>query len=116
MKALGESELALLEWRMKSCSTGKWSGQGWRAVGGGGVYIGFSQESSRWTKIQNSDKVRGEPGNVRLGLSVNWGLSRVGPDLFVDGFEKDLKLLDSIIFTSSNTSVLIVRCSYTQEI
>jgi hypothetical protein len=28
---------------------------------------------------------------------------------------KDLELLDSIIFTSSNTSLLIVRYSYTQE-
>jgi hypothetical protein len=66
---------------------------------------------------------------VRLGLSVNWGLSRVGPDnvrqgrtlsvwrfLFVDRFEKDLESLDLNIFSSSNTPLLIVWCSYTQEI
>jgi hypothetical protein len=27
IETLGESELGLLEWRMRSCSTGKWSGQ-----------------------------------------------------------------------------------------
>jgi hypothetical protein len=36
--------------------------------------------------------------------------------LFVDGFEKDLESLNSIIFTLSNTPLLIVWCSYTQEI
>jgi hypothetical protein len=36
---------------MRAYSTEKWSGQGWRAVGDGGVYIGLSQESSRWAKI-----------------------------------------------------------------
>jgi hypothetical protein len=43
LEALGESELGLLEWRMRACSTGKSSGQKWRAVRGGGVYIGLSQ-------------------------------------------------------------------------
>jgi hypothetical protein len=57
MEVLAESELGLLEWRMRACSTGKWSGQEWRAIGGGGVYIGLSQESSRMAKIQNLDKV-----------------------------------------------------------
>jgi hypothetical protein len=42
--------------------------------------------------------------NVRLGVFV-W-----------DGFEKGLELIDSIIFTSSNMPLLIVRYSYTQEI
>jgi hypothetical protein len=59
IEALGESELGLLEWRMRACSMGKWSGQEWRAIGGGCVYIGLSQESRRWAKIQNSDKVWG---------------------------------------------------------
>jgi hypothetical protein len=45
-----------------------------------------------------------EPNNVQLGVSVG------------DGFGKDLELVDLIIFTSSNMSLLIVRCSYTQEI
>jgi hypothetical protein len=42
MEALGESELSLLEWRMRALSTGEYKGQGKRAVGGGGVYIGLS--------------------------------------------------------------------------
>jgi hypothetical protein len=41
------------------------------SVGGGGVYIGLSQKSSCWAKIQNLDKVWGEPDIVRLGLSVS---------------------------------------------
>jgi hypothetical protein len=88
---------------MRDCSTGKWSGQEWRTIGDGCVYVGHSQESSRWAKIQNLDKVwgGGQSDNVQLGLSVNWGLSQVGPNkvrqgqtlsdcrfLFVDGFEK----------------------------
>jgi hypothetical protein len=44
-----------------------------------------------------------ESDNVRLGVSV-W-----------DGFEKDLKLIHLIIFTSSNACLLIVRCSYTKK-
>jgi hypothetical protein len=44
------------------------------------------------------------PDNVRLGVFV-W-----------DGFGKDLELVDLIIFTSSNTPLLIVQCSYTHEI
>jgi hypothetical protein len=57
MKALGESELKLLEWRGWTLSTGKFESQEERAVGGGGIYIGLSQESSNWVKIQNQDKV-----------------------------------------------------------
>jgi hypothetical protein len=63
---------------MRACSMGKWSGQEWRAIGGGCVYIGLSQESRRWAKIQNSDKVWGGqcsagPNNVRLGRTmVGW--------------------------------------------
>jgi hypothetical protein len=64
MEALGESELGLLEWRMGALSTGECKSQGKRVVGGGGAYIGLSQESSRWAKIQNSEKVRGELDNV----------------------------------------------------
>jgi hypothetical protein len=54
-------------------------------------------------------------------LCEKWGLSRVGPDnvqleVSVCGWiGKDLESLDSIIFTSSNTPLLIVRYSYTQE-
>jgi hypothetical protein len=61
--------------------------------------------------------------NVWLGLSVKkWGLSRVGPDnvrleVSVCGWiGKNFESLDLIIFTSSNTPLVIVRCSYTQEI
>jgi hypothetical protein len=49
MKALGESEFGLLELRMRAYSIEKWSGQERRAVAGGGIFIGLSQESSRWT-------------------------------------------------------------------
>jgi hypothetical protein len=49
MEALGESELGLLEWRMRAISIGECKGQEERAIGG--VYIGLSQESSHWTKI-----------------------------------------------------------------
>jgi translation initiation factor IF-1 len=58
---------------MRALLTGEFQGQEERAVGGGGIYIGLSQESSRWAKIQNRDKVWGEPDNVRLGLSVKIG-------------------------------------------
>jgi hypothetical protein len=51
MKALGESEFGLLELRMRACSTRKWSGHERRAIGGGGIFIGLSQESSRWAHI-----------------------------------------------------------------
>jgi hypothetical protein len=71
---------------MRACSTGKWSGQERRAVGGGGIFIGASQESSHWAQIQISDKVRGEPDNVRLEVSV------------CEWIGKDLESLDSIIF------------------
>jgi hypothetical protein len=53
---------------------------------------------------------------------LNFGVTRVGPDnvrleVFVCGrLRKDLELLDLIIFTSSITPLLIVRCSYTQQI
>jgi hypothetical protein len=53
---------------------------------------------------------------------LNFGVARVGPDnvqLAVSvcgGLGKDLELLGSIIFTSSIMTLLIVRCSYTQEI
>jgi hypothetical protein len=114
MKALGESEFSVLELRMSACSTGKWSGQERRAVEVGGIFIGLSQESSRWAQIQI-------PNNIQLGLCEKWGLSRVGPDnvrleVFVCGWiGKDLESLNSIIFTSSNTPLLIVQYSYTQE-
>jgi hypothetical protein len=36
MEVLGESELCLLEWRMRANSTGECKGQGERAVGGRG--------------------------------------------------------------------------------
>jgi hypothetical protein len=55
---------------------------------------------------------------------LNSGLTQVRTDIVrqglgvsvLDGFGNNLELLDSIIFTSSNTPLLIVRCSYTQEI
>jgi hypothetical protein len=55
---------------------------------------------------------------------LNSGLTQVGSDIvrqglgvsILDGFGKNLELLESIIFTSSNMPLLIVRCSYTQEI
>jgi hypothetical protein len=59
------------------------------------------------------------------GLFLNLGLARVGPgnvqlsrtmsgrdSLFVDA----LNLLELTFFTSSITPILIVRCTYTQEI
>jgi hypothetical protein len=46
---------------MRACSIRKWSGQERRDVGGGGIFIGLSQESSRWAQIQIVDKV---PYNV----------------------------------------------------
>jgi hypothetical protein len=58
---------------MRALLTGEYKGQEERAIGGGGVYIGLSQESSHWVKIQNLNKVRGESDNVRLGLCENWG-------------------------------------------
>jgi hypothetical protein len=67
-------------------------------------------------------------GGVRQSLArgfcevfLDSGLTRVGSDnvqleISVCGWiRKDLKLLDSIIFTSSNTSLLIVQYSYTHE-
>jgi hypothetical protein len=57
MEALRESELNLLEWRMRVFSIGKWSDQELRAIGGGDVYIGLSQEFSHWAKIQNPEGV-----------------------------------------------------------
>jgi hypothetical protein len=55
---------------------------------------------------------------------LNSGLTQVGSSIvrqglgasILDDFGKNLELLDSIIFTSSSTPLLIVRCSYTQEI
>jgi hypothetical protein len=72
MKALGESELRLLEWRGWTLSTGNFESQEKRAVGGGGVYIGLSQESSHWAKIHNPNKIRRKPDNVRLRLCGGW--------------------------------------------
>jgi hypothetical protein len=46
---------------------------------------------SGWDSLWWMGPSRVEPDNVRLGVSV-WG-----------GFEKDLELIDLIIFTSSNT-------------
>jgi hypothetical protein len=60
MKSLGKGELRLLEWRGSTLSTGNFESQERRFIGGGGVYIGHSKESSRWGKIQNPDKVRRE--------------------------------------------------------
>jgi hypothetical protein len=54
--------------------------------------------------------------------NLNLGLTRVGSDnvrldvSVLDGLEKTWNLLDSTIFTSFNTSLLIVRYSYTQQI
>jgi hypothetical protein len=42
MKALGESEFGLLGLRMRAYSTGKWSGQERRVIGGGEIFIGLS--------------------------------------------------------------------------
>jgi hypothetical protein len=71
MKALGKGELRLLEWRGWTLSIGNFESQERRVVGGGVVYIGRSQESSRWTKIQNPDKIPVGPDIVRLGLSMS---------------------------------------------
>jgi hypothetical protein len=122
MEALGESELVLLEWRMRALSIGEYKGQEWSAVGSVWGYTELSRESSHWAQIQIPNKVQGELDIVHLGLCENWGLSRVAPDnvrleVSVCGWiEKELESLDSIIFTSSNTPLLKVRCSYTQEI
>jgi hypothetical protein len=108
MKILGEGEFGLWDWREWTCSTAKWVSQEERAIGGGWIYIEFSQKYSRWAKIQISDKVwegarhcpagtlyqclrfsQTRPDNVRLGVSVYGWL------------ERDLKSLDLIIFTSS---------------
>jgi hypothetical protein len=72
MEALWESELGLLEWRMRPLSIGECKGQGKRAIGGGCVYIGLSQESSRWAKIQNPNKVwrGGGAGQCLVGDSL----------------------------------------------
>jgi hypothetical protein len=51
IKALGESELRLFKWREWTLSTGNFENQEKRAIGDGDVYIGPSQESSRWAKI-----------------------------------------------------------------
>jgi hypothetical protein len=67
MEVLGESELGLLEWRMRACSTRKWSAKSGEPVRGGDVYIGPSQESSCWAKIQNPDKVQGGAGQCLAG-------------------------------------------------
>jgi hypothetical protein len=46
MKALGESEFDLFEWRRRAFSTVKCKGQERRAVGGVLIYIVLSKESS----------------------------------------------------------------------
>jgi hypothetical protein len=70
LEALRESELGLLEWRKRALSIGECKGQERRAIGGIWVYIELSQESSHWAQIQILGKVRGEPDNVRLELSM----------------------------------------------
>jgi hypothetical protein len=59
---------------------------------------------SDWDSLWSLGPSRIESDNVRLGVSV-W-----------DDFGKDMKLIDLISFTSSNTPLLIVRCSYTKKI
>jgi hypothetical protein len=55
-------------------------------------------------------------------LFLNSGLTQVGLNNVWQGVSvcgwigKDMKLLDSIIFTLSNTPLIIVQYSYTQEI
>jgi hypothetical protein len=123
MKALGESEFGLLEWIIRALSTGECKSQEERTVGGGRVYIELSQDLAIEPRFKIRTKSQGS-WNVRLGLSVKIGAHSGrayrtlsdGRFLFVDEFEKNLKLLDSVIFTSSNTPLLIVRCSYTHEI
>jgi hypothetical protein len=62
-----------------------------------------------------------QAGQYSLGLYEKWGLSQVGPDnvrleVSVCGWiRKDLESLNSIIFTLSNTPLLIVWYFYTQE-
>jgi hypothetical protein len=51
MKAQGESETGLWEWRKWACSTGNCNGQLFWAIGGGGVFIELSQETSHWAHI-----------------------------------------------------------------
>jgi hypothetical protein len=58
-----------------------------RVIGGGGVFIGLSHETSRWAQIQIPDNVRARPDNVRLNRAKSGGdslhegvLIRVGPD------------------------------------
>jgi hypothetical protein len=132
MEPLGESEFGLFEWRRGAFSVAKCKGQERRAVVGGWVYIGLSKESSHWAHIQNPDNVCGfRTKSDRVGHSLARGfcevflnsrLTQVGPDnvrlgVFVlYGFGNNLELLDSIIFTLSNMLLVIVRCSYTQEI
>jgi hypothetical protein len=59
---------------------------------------------SSWESLWWMGPSRVEPDNVQLGVSI------------LDGFGEDLELIDLIIFTSFNTPLLILRCSYTQEI
>jgi hypothetical protein len=81
METLGESELGLLEWRMRALSMGECKGQGVRAVGGVWVYIELSQESSRWAQIQLLNKVWGRGSRTMSGWdSENLGLSQAGTD------------------------------------
>jgi hypothetical protein len=102
IKTLGESEFGLLELRMRACSTGKWSGQERRVVGGVLVYIGLSKESSPWAQIQNLDNVQwcwtmsGWPGQGPTRSfcegNLNSGLTRVGSD----NVRMDVSVLDGL--------------------
>jgi hypothetical protein len=58
MKALGESEIGLWEWRKWACSTENCNGQLFWAIGGGGVFIELSQETSHWAHIPILDIVQ----------------------------------------------------------
>jgi hypothetical protein len=67
---------------MRACSIGKWSGKERRAVGGGGIFIGLSKESSCWPQIQIPDKVRGELDNFWPGRTMfGWDTMKNGGSL-----------------------------------
>jgi hypothetical protein len=73
-------------------------------------YVRLGQTLSGWDSVVDgaiSGRARqcsAGPNNVRSGVSVK------------DRFGKDLELINLIIFISSNMPLLVVRCSYTQEI
>jgi hypothetical protein len=84
---------------MRALSIGECKCQEWRTIRGGGVYIGLKNLA-----VGLRCKIQTKSGGRQTLFS--WR------SLFMDGFEKDLESLDSIIFTSSNIPFLIVWCSY----